>query len=239
MTDLIFEKFCPRCVESRPIRSFYAHISECRSCYRTVFRGLERRCSKCKQTKNAERDFYRLKAKRKPHSWCKECYRKASNDKYRTDPVKRQSHLDYRVKYHAKNRSKIIAQDRNQRLRRKAEVLTHYGNGVLACVCCGIDTLDFLTLDHVDANGADHRKDLKGEHGGKATGWFIYRWLMDNNYPEGYQTLCYNCNVGKHRTKLNKCPHQIEREALWRSFIEFTTNTTPPQEADVSQSQAA
>lgn len=67
----------------------------------------------------------------------------------------------------------------------------------LACECCGEDTYDFLTIDHVNNNGAEHRKEI---------GTNIYRWLKENDYPEGFQTLCYNCNMGKRLTGI--CPHQ-------------------------------
>jgi hypothetical protein len=72
-----------------------------------------------------------------------------------------------------------------------------------------------LQLDHIDANGADHRKLLKQEGvGGYATGWFIYKWLIDNGFPEGYQVLCASCNIGKYRSKINTCPHEIARQQL-------------------------
>ena len=34
----------------------------------------------------------------------------------------------------------------------------------------------------------------------------MYGWLRRNSYPEGFQVLCHNCNLGK---KINGgvCPH--------------------------------
>lgn len=32
-------------------------------------------------------------------------------------------------------------------------------------------------------------------------------------HPEGFQTLCYNCNIGKHRNG-GICPHQHNRDCV-------------------------
>jgi len=149
----------------------------------------------------------------KPYSYCKECHSLKCKSRYLAN---RETYLQYRREYHQRNRDKIIEQDRNARLKRKLQVLSHYGHGAARCVCCGVTEYEFLTLDHIDASGADHRKQLKKEAGigGHATGWFIYKWLLENGLPKGYQTLCFNCNVGKHRTKINRCPHELARQEL-------------------------
>ncbi len=67
---------------------------------------------------------------------------------------------------------------------RKARVLTHYGNGNLACIQCDEHRLACLTLDHINNDGAEHRKLLHKS---------IYLWAEQNNYPSGFQTLCWNC----------------------------------------------
>jgi len=76
-----------------------------------------------------------------------------------------------------------------------------YSNYSDYCVCCGEEDIRFLTLDHIEENGSAHRKELKKQ---KTT---IYGWLVKNNFPEGFQILCYNCNTGK---SLNSgiCPHK-------------------------------
>lgn len=77
---------------------------------------------------------------------------------------------------------------RAQTLQRKIFVLTHYGNDNCACVKCGFDNIKALSLDHIDGriNGGDK---LKGDSS--------YRWLIRNNFPLGYQTLCLNCQFIK------------------------------------------
>lgn len=71
----------------------------------------------------------------------------------------------------------------------RLSALTAYG---LACGGCGTDTREFLTIDHVKDDGAAHRRSIKGN---------LYRWLAANNYPEGFQTLCWNCNSLKYNLR--------------------------------------
>lgn len=83
----------------------------------------------------------------------------------------------------------------------KTEVLTHYGKGSLACLCCGVNKLQFLTLDHIDGRTKEEKKNIKKR------GWQYLQYLKSHGYPQGYQTLCWNCNSGR---SLNKgiCPHK-------------------------------
>jgi hypothetical protein len=64
-------------------------------------------------------------------------------------------------------------------------------------VCCGESHYEFLTIDHVNGDGADHRRETNNED--------IYRWLERNNFPPGFRVLCMNCNfaLGYH----GYCPH--------------------------------
>ena len=82
--------------------------------------------------------------------------------------------------------------------RLKAAVLAHYGT---VCTCCGEANPKFLCVDHVNDNGAEHRREIGG--GAEA----ICRWLIKNGFPRGFQILCYNCNAGRHYNG-GICPHQ-------------------------------
>jgi hypothetical protein len=73
-------------------------------------------------------------------------------------------------------------------LRRKDKERAFDAYGGRFCSCCGETEMLFLTIDHVNGDGGKHRKELNGKK--------IYAWLRQNNYPEGYQVLCFNC---KHR----------------------------------------
>lgn len=83
-----------------------------------------------------------------------------------------------------------------QKLRR--HVLNGYG---AVCVCCGEDTYEFLTLDHVEGGGSQERR-----NGGR--GRIAYREAKRNNFPPEYQVLCFSCNWGKGDGKF--CPHHID-----------------------------
>lgn len=85
----------------------------------------------------------------------------------------------------------ITLQKRNAKLELKKRVLSHYGNEKLACIYCGFDNMDALSIDHIHGGGAKHRRSL-----GRA-GRDFYLWLERNNYPEGFQTLCMNCQFIK------------------------------------------
>lgn len=85
----------------------------------------------------------------------------------------------------------------------KGEVYNAYG-GYL-CSCCGETEPLFLSIDHINNNGAEHRKEIKILHGGTT----FYIWLKRNNYPKEFQILCYNCNHGKHLNG-GVCPHVVE-----------------------------
>ena len=74
----------------------------------------------------------------------------------------------------------------------KLEVLTHYGNGKCACAQCDFDDIRALSIDHINGKGNEHRRVL-GTTGGRP----FYVWLKRNNFPEGYQTLCMNCQYVK------------------------------------------
>ena len=85
-------------------------------------------------------------------------------------------------------------------------VFEHYGT---KCACCGETERVFLTIDHVDGGGNQHRKTLRPSGSHKASSVDFYRWLRKNKYPKGFQTLCRNCNVAKYRFGI--CPHEAER----------------------------
>ena len=93
----------------------------------------------------------------------------------------------YWQKYYQEH--KVEKSARYQKL--KLEVLTYYGNGICACVQCGFTDIRALSIDHIKGDGAQWRKKT-----GKTSG-LLYFWLKDNKFPEGYQTLCMNCQFIK------------------------------------------
>ena len=81
----------------------------------------------------------------------------------------------------------------------KKVVFDHYGN---VCSCCGETQSRFLTIDHMDDDGAEHRKDV-------SAGLVLFKWLINNNFPKNFRILCFNCNAGRFHNG-GKCPHEAE-----------------------------
>lgn len=84
----------------------------------------------------------------------------------------------------------VSQKERNKRYRLslKLKVLKHYGE---SCSNCGFSDYRALAIDHVDDNGAEERANLGNRY---FAGHNFYAWLIKQNYPKGYQTLCSNCN---------------------------------------------
>ena|SRR5208282_747854 len=91
----------------------------------------------------------------------------------------------------------------------RLEAYSHYSTTIIpSCVCCGEQTILFLTIDHINNNGAEERKLINHGKNGRA-GSAFYSWLKRQNYPEGYQLMCYNCNMGRYRNG-GICPHKVQ-----------------------------
>ena len=77
----------------------------------------------------------------------------------------------------------------------RLRVIEFYSKGTNNCNNCGFDNLDALCIDHVNNDGAQHRRKELGASRG--SGRKFYWWLIRNNYPTGFQVLCANCNLIK------------------------------------------
>jgi hypothetical protein len=102
----------------------------------------------------------------------------------------KEKHRENNARYRERNREAIKEKQRLVRREYKRKVFNHYGN-----FCpCGVSDIRALQIDHIDNNGAEERKRLGGQ---KFSGWIFYQFLIKNEYPTGYQTLCANCNMIK------------------------------------------
>lgn len=88
-----------------------------------------------------------------------------------------------------------------RRLKVKLEVFTHYCKEKPICneKDCNIDDIDMLALDHINDDGAAHRKSI-----GNASGFRLYDWIQKNNYPKMFQVLCWNHNIKKEMNRIKK-----------------------------------
>ena len=104
-----------------------------------------------------------------------------------------------------KNRDKVNQKARMVREQIKYEVFSEYSkrlsnSKIPCCRCCGEKSfLIFLTIDHItNRKNVEHEKSMGGNK--------LYRWLKGNNYPRGFQVLCWNCNSAKSDSGM--CPHK-------------------------------
>lgn len=60
------------------------------------------------------------------------------------------------------------------------------------CRCCGNGNPKYLQLDHIDDDGAEHRRLIFNGRGGS-----MWTWAYRNGFPDTLQLLCANCHQGK------------------------------------------
>lgn len=63
--------------------------------------------------------------------------------------------------------------------------------------------MEFLQLDHANADGAAHRREI-----GRQSGASYWVWLRQNDFPGdlGLRVLCANCNMATRYGRT--CPHK-------------------------------
>lgn len=103
------------------------------------------------------------------------------------------------------NHSRLSEKQRNSNneyyFKLRKLVIAHYSFGTMCCACCGEVNFEFLSIDHVDGKGNEHRKLMK------AQGYTqLPLWLKAHGFPEGFRILCYNCNLA--RGFVGYCPHE-------------------------------
>ena len=102
-----------------------------------------------------------------------------------------------KIKY---NKNPEIYKEREKVYRSKIKMLVynHYGS---FCKCCGENNVKFLSIDHVNNDGNKERKTKGGSTN------YLYNKIINQDFPNRYQILCFNCNLGKARNN-GICPHK-------------------------------
>jgi hypothetical protein len=85
----------------------------------------------------------------------------------------------------------------------KQQLLTKFGS---KCRCCNESNTKFLTIDHINNNGAEHRR---GKNGNRRDYLAVWKEILETGTNENFQTLCMNCNWAKNL--YGKCPHMEEK----------------------------
>jgi hypothetical protein len=134
--------------------------------------------------------------------------RKAKRKEYNSRPEVKAKKSTHEYKAYLKKYQK---KDDGQRLKILQVYSKRLSNSDIPCCnCCGLnDHLDFLALDHIiGKKQMDSIPELvaigySSQMGTKE----LFSWIIDNDFPDGFQILCHNCNFAKGYPRNNgKCP---------------------------------
>lgn len=157
---------------------------------------IKRKCSKCGKIKSLL-EFNKKGDGHQPN--CKECRSKFPS-------AKPENHALTNKLWRERNKEKIKLKASMDYIKErdalKNEWLNAYGR---KCTCCGESEIKFLTIEHLNGDGKNHRKEV-------GTGLNMLKDLKKQGFPKDkYTILCYNCNSGK---SINKgiCPHKEQKK---------------------------
>lgn len=126
-----------------------------------------------------------------------EAHRKASK-RYRQKPGVLERRRELNRNWIANNRERYNEAKAEYRFKLKVAAINHYSNGAMSCARCGFSAdLDALCLDHINDDGAIHRKQLNISNRSVTSGTTIYERLKAVGWMDGLQVLCANCNMVK------------------------------------------
>lgn len=126
-----------------------------------------------------------------------EAHRKASK-RYQQKPGILERRRELNRNWIANNRERYNEAKAEYRFKLKVAAIHHYSNGAMSCARCGFDAdLDALCLDHINDDGAAHRKQLNIGNRSTVSGTTIYERLKAIGWMDGLQVLCANCNMVK------------------------------------------
>lgn len=150
-------------------------------------------CSKCGQHEKFDKSCYCEKCKQYHQNKAKEIYNKHVDNN--VCPICR-GERDSEKKHCSKCLNKITL----ERQEIKDKVYNHYGG--YKCKCCGETEKSFLSIDHINNDGAFYRKLVR-------SGGNFLNWIIKNNFPGDLQILCMNCQWGKRKNN-GICPHKTK-----------------------------
>ena len=130
---------------------------------------------------------------------------KAWRRAYEKDYRKKPERLAQRREYDKEKRLKI--------LERYSKLLSN--SNIPCCNCCGESEIEFLAIDHIAGRRQmDSETELvKLGYSSKLDSHRLNDWIIKNDFPEGFQVLCHNCNFAKGKKgNNNTCPHERKRK---------------------------
>ena len=148
---------------------------------------------------------------------------KAKERKLKPGYIKKRKEYNQREERKAKQRERQlnpinIEKRRHTRDTNRLRILKHYSkqlsnSDIPCCRCCGENYhIDFLALDHIagrkQMDSEEHL--MKLDYKSSMHGIPLHNWIIENNFPKGFQILCQNCNFAKGMIRnKNKCPHEL------------------------------
>lgn len=171
-----------------------------------------KKCRKCLREKSVNEFYKRSKGSKDGlGSYCNSCqYENTSaiKNRYRASGkcvncgvFKPNNH-----KYCDNCKIKTNGYERKYQKQAKDLVFDYYGSN---CVCCGESNVRFLTIDHINDDGAEHRR---------AIGSNIYKTIVKAKFPNKYRILCHNCNSGRFFNG-GLCPGSVDQghHGAWKN----------------------
>lgn len=227
-------RLCKTCGEVKPIENFAVydaklgkrrhHCGDCRRQYLASWArgevvprhvGDYRTCVVCGTEKHVDEFAVIYCQKRRGTKYrghtCLVCKRVASAEKQRKARAENpEKWREISRRHNAKHSDAYGVTKRAYHQKIREVVFAAYGG--FKCQCCSETEPTMLTIDHVNNDGAEHRRSLRNDGSRSAN---IYPWLIKNGFPEGFQVLCYNCNISKYRNG-GICAHQTKAGSTTR-----------------------
>ena len=178
--------------------------------YSQSSRGKE----KVKEWKSKPENQAKLKEwKAKPENQVKDKARRQT-PAYKANKINYQQSDKGKLKikeYQIKNQERT----KNERDDNRLKILQYYSkrlskSDIPCCICCGVHShIDFLAIDHVlGKKQMDSIPELIAiGYSSTMRSIVLNKWIIDNNFPKGFQILCHNCNHAKGMSQnKNVCP---------------------------------
>ena len=196
ISERLMAGLCTRC--STPPNSAMPGHQCCEECV-TRERALKRGNPKFASALKERRDRWRSQG------ICVTCGNKRSAEgKALCDPCAERQRKYYEKQYAASSEP-FKKRGQLYKVRLFEKVVAGYG-GKCACPDCPESNVAFLTIDHVNDDGAAHRKIVSSNT--------IYRQVIKEDFPPRYRLLCFNCNMGRYFRGGGTCPHTLTKIGL-------------------------
>jgi len=193
---------------------------------------INKECGKCKETKPLSAFGKDRATKDGNHRWCKACF----NEWHRTHrqiPEVKAHTAEWHRTYNQKPEVKIHRAEQQRTRRQQPAVKAHIVEQQRVytqrlrfaafakldphphCLICSCEELRWLTIDHINGDGAQHRRDMGHKR--------VYLAIIaDPNPKSTYRILCYSCNsllpLYNNDEQALKAAHQRNNERIGKKW---------------------